>query len=60
MRLNFSNFDDEHIDIIVSSGKHQQKFWVGDKSLGAKVVWQWVIGASLSELQGSDVYCDFV
>ena len=60
MRLNFSNFDDEHIDIIVSSWKHQQIFGSGDKSLGAKVVWQWVIGASLSELQGSDVYCDFV
>ena len=44
----------------MSSGKHQQQFGSGDKSLGAKVVWQWIIGASLSELQGSDVYYDFV
>ena len=33
MGLNFSDSDEEHVDIIVSSGKHQQKFWVGDKSL---------------------------
>ena len=37
MGLNFSNFDEEHIDIIVSSGKHQQKFWGGDKSLGVEL-----------------------
>ena len=40
MGLNFSDFDEEHIDKIVSSGKHQQQFGSGDKSLGAKVVWQ--------------------
>ena len=34
MGLNFSDFDEEHIDIIVSSGKHQQKFGGGDKSWG--------------------------
>ena len=37
MGLNFSNFDEEHIDIIVSNGKHQQKFWSGDKSLGVEL-----------------------
>ena len=30
MGLNFSDFDEEHIDTIVSSGKHQQGW---DKSL---------------------------
>ena len=34
MGLNFSNFDEEHIDIIASSGKHQQKFGCGNKGLG--------------------------
>ena len=28
MELNFSDSDEEHIDIIVSSGKHQQILWV--------------------------------
>ena len=37
MGLNFSNFDEEHIDIIVSSGKHQQKFGCGNKSLGVEL-----------------------
>ena len=37
MGLNFSNLDEEHIDIIVSNGKHQQKFWSGDKSLGVEL-----------------------
>ena len=34
IKLNFSDFDEEHIDIIVSSGKHQQKFGVGIKVWG--------------------------
>ena len=34
MELHFSNIDEEQIDIIVSSGKHQQKFGCGNKSFG--------------------------
>ena len=31
MGLNFSDFNEKLIDIIVSSGKHQQKFGLGIK-----------------------------
>ena len=37
MELNFSDFDEEHIDIIASSGKHQQEIGGGDKSLGVEL-----------------------
>ena len=37
MGLNFSDSDEEHIDIIASSGKHQQQFGGGDKSLGVEL-----------------------